>query len=138
MEVIHVDAFHCDGLSRALLQWSLEIWDNEATVVAEWFDYDAPDHKQRRTATFPFTTDWIGPLFEDFAAMKSNYDAPITDCETNELIVRVNQRHKQCIVYAGSFVLTEHPEVDAFYRLWNPIEQAALRALDLPFRRPSK
>jgi hypothetical protein len=50
--------------------------------------------------------------------------------------VRVHDRHKECRVYAVDMVLKEHPEIETFYHLWNPINQAVLRALDLPFRRP--
>lgn len=66
------------------------------------------------------------------------YDYPITDFQTEDLSVTVDDCCKRCQIYAGHLVLRDRPEVAAFYQLWNPIERAVLRALDLPFRQPPR
>jgi hypothetical protein len=136
--MISIQAQHWDGFSSELLQWSLDVRDGLARAEAEWFEYGAPGHKGRRTATFAFPLEWIVPLFDSFAALEADYDHPITDSQTQRLTVQVDERQQTCRVYAEDMVLTEHPEVEAFYRLWNPVERAVLRALDLPFRRPKE
>jgi hypothetical protein len=138
MAVISLQAQHWDGFSSELLRWSLDVRDGVGRVEAEWFEYCALEQKGRRAATFAFSLEWVVPLFDSFAALVADYDYPITDSQTERLTVQVDDRQKTCQVYAGDIVLREHPEVDAFYCLWHPIEQAVLRALDLPFRRPKQ
>ncbi len=136
--MISLQAQHWDGFSSELLQWSLDVREGVGRVEAEWFDYGAPGHKRQRAATFAHPLEWIVPLFDGFAALEADYEYPITDSQTERLTVQVDGRQKTCQVYAGDAVLADHPEVEAFYRLWNAIEQAVLRALDLPFRRPNQ
>lgn len=136
MSVVTLHASHFDGFSSELLTWSLYLRNDVGRVASRWFDYGAPYERCRRHATFPFPTAWIVLLFDQFAALESEYDAPITDCESEELIVQTGGCQHRCKVYAGTFVLQEHPEIGVFFRLWNPINQAVLLALDLPFRRP--
>jgi len=137
MPVDSLFARHGDGFSTELLQWQLNIEDGEAQASAAWFDFGAPDHKGRRNVVFRFPTDWIIPCFDDFLRLESKYDYPITDFQTQELSVTVAGRSKVCQIYAGHLVLRDRPEVAAWYQIWSPVENAVLRALDLPFRQPA-
>jgi hypothetical protein len=136
MAAISIQARHADGFSSELLRWSLAVRDDVGRVEAVWFEYGAPGHRRSRTATFPFPTEWIVPLFDVFAALESDYDSLITDSQTEDLTLKADDREKRCRVYAGDIVLRDHPEIAPFYRIWTPIKQAVLQALDLPFRQP--
>ncbi len=136
MAAIIIQARHADGFSSELLRWSLDVREEMGRVEAVWFGHGAPGHRRARTATFPFATEWVIPRFDEFAAPESDYESLITDSQTEDLTVKVDDRQKQCRVYAGDMVLQNHPEIGAFYQIWNPIKQAVLRALDLAFRRP--
>ena len=126
---MRVEAEYSDGFTDRLLRWQLVAMGETARVDADWVDggwmsRGLPGDRHRASFEIPIDLAQITGVLPRLERLNEEYDFPCTDLCTMELRVFVGHRRNRWRVYGGEALLSMHPDLEAFFRVWRPIDRA--------------
>ncbi len=126
---MRVEADYSDGYTDRLLRWQLVATGETASVDADWVDSGwmscgVPSDRHRATFEIPIDLTQITGELPRLERLNEEYDCPSTDLCTIELrVILGNGRHRWRL-YGGECLVSIHPELEFFFRIWRPIDRA--------------
>ena len=86
-----------------------------------------PGDRHRATFEIPIDLTQITGELPRLERLNEEYDFPCTDLCTIELRVFIGNGRHQWRLYGGEGLLSIHPELEVFFRIWRPIDRAVER-----------
>ena len=126
---MRVEADYSDGYTERLLHWQLVATGETARVDADWVDggwmsRGLPGDRHRASFEIPIDLAQITGVLPRLERLSEEYDCPCTDLCTIELRVFVGNGRHHWHLYGGEQLLSIHPELEVFFRVWRPIDRA--------------
>jgi hypothetical protein len=121
-------ARYADGFTARHLQWTLLGGEDGVEVQARWFN---PTSGSENKASLRLQLDLLGgqSLLAALSHLEPEYTGSCEDAETCFLAIKRNNDLWSCSVYGAELLRSEHPELAAFFSVWEPIVAAVESAL---------
>jgi hypothetical protein len=127
---IRLFAEYRSGFTDYILKWKVEADDGKGLLKATWSDWRNKPSSQElecplNLSHVPLDTawDWLLPLEPDYAILA-------TDLSLCRIVLTDDANQLQRGIYGyGSELLGQHPEILAFYLIWDAIEITVERCL---------